>query len=100
MLYQKFDKFIKFIEIFDQMSKDLNIGRLTNQEKDILLSLHKITNNNNNNNNKIDIRSIQFLSYEGKVIPKSTLYKTLKSLCDKNIIKYLGSQRSSIYELK
>ena len=96
MLYQKFDKFIKFIEIFDQMSKDLNIGRLTNQEKDILLSLHKITNYNN----KIDIRSIQFLSYEGKVIPKSTLYKTLKSLCDKNIIKHLGSQRSSIYELK
>ena len=96
MLYQKFDKFIKFIEIFDQMSEDLNIGRLTNDEKDILFSLHKISKNKN----KIDIRSIEFFSYEGRIIPKSTLYKTLKSLCDKNIIKHLGSQRSSIYELK
>ena len=95
MLYQKYDKFVKFIEIFDQMSKDLKIGRLTNHEKDILLSLHK-----NSKNNQVDIRNIVFKNFDGQSIPKSSLYKGLKNLCNKNIINHLGSQRSSIYELK
>tara|TARA_B110000881_G_C18197300_1_gene327769 strand:- start:236 stop:526 length:291 start_codon:yes stop_codon:yes gene_type:complete len=96
MLFQKYVKFIQFIEIFDQMSKDLDIGRLTNHEKDTLLSLYRSSKDEKN----IDIRSINFISYNGTAIPRSTLYKALKSLCDKNIIKRLGSQRSSIYKLK
>ena len=43
MLSQKYVKFIQFIEIFNQMSKDLDIGRLTNHEKDTLLILLAIT---------------------------------------------------------
>ena len=95
MSYQKYDKLVKFIEIFDQMSKDLDIGRLTNYEKDILLSLFK-----NSHNNQVDIRNIDFKNFYGQSIPKSSLYKSLKNLCNKNIITHLGSQRSSIYELK
>ena len=41
----KTSKIVKLIEIFDQMSKDLSIGRLSNFEKDVLLNLHKETNN-------------------------------------------------------
>ena len=95
MSYQKYDKLVKFIEIFDQMSKDLDICRLTNYEKDILLSLYK-----NSHHNQVDIRNIDFKNFYGQSIPKSSLYKSLKNLCNKNIITHLGSQRSSIYELK
>ena len=95
MSYQKYDKLVKFIEVFDQMSKDLDIGRLTNYEKDILLSLYK-----NSHHNQVDIRNIDFKNFYGQSIPKSSLYKSLKNLCNKNIITHLGSQRSSLYELK
>ena len=37
---KKKDNFVKILLMFDQMSKDLSIGRLTNSEKDILLKLH------------------------------------------------------------
>tara|TARA_B110000503_G_scaffold140406_1_gene231223 strand:- start:6216 stop:6455 length:240 start_codon:yes stop_codon:yes gene_type:complete len=78
------------------MSKDLEIGRLSNYKKDVLLNLNKKTNNKNN---KINIKSIKFLDYNGDIISKSTLYKSLKSLCDKDLITHLGTKRSSIYKL-
>lgn len=93
----KIDKLGKLIEIFDKMSKDLNFGRLTNSEKDVLLnisrqySLKKLP--------VINIKEINFVDYEGKPIAKSTLYKVLKNLCDKNLISHLGSVRSSRYKL-
>jgi predicted transcriptional regulator len=92
----KTSKIVKLIEIFDQMSKDLSIGRLSNFEKDVLLNLHKETNNKKV---KVNIKNINFLDYNGYTISKSTLYKALKSLCDKNLITHLGTKRSSIYKL-
>lgn len=92
----KTSKIVKLIEIFDQMSKDLHIGRLSNFEKDVLLNLHKETNNKKV---KVNIKNINFLDYNGYTISKSTLYKALKSLCDKNLITHLGTKRSSIYKL-
>jgi predicted transcriptional regulator len=92
----KTSKIVKLIEIFDQMSKDLSIGRLSNFEKDVLLNLHKETNNKKV---KVNIKNINFLDYNGYTISKSTLYKALKSLCDKNLISHLGTKRSSIYKL-
>ena len=92
----KTSKIIKLIEIFDQMSKDLSIGRLSNFEKDVLLNLHKETNNKKV---KVNIKNINFLDYNGYTISKSTLYKALKSLCEKNLITHLGTKRSSIYKL-
>jgi predicted transcriptional regulator len=92
----KASKIVKLIEIFDQMSKDLSIGRLSNFEKDVLLNLHKETNNKKV---KVNIKNINFLDYNGYTISKSTLYKALKSLCEKNLITHLGTKRSSIYKL-
>ena len=94
----KTSKIVKLIEIFDQMSKDLEIGRLSNYEKDVLLNLHKETNNKKVKV-KVNIKNINFLDYNGYIISKSTLYKALKSLCDKNLISHLGTKRSSIYKL-
>lgn len=92
----KTSKIVKLIEIFDQMSKDLSIGRLSNFEKDVLLNLHKETNNKKV---KVNIKNINFLDYNGYTISKSTLYKALKGLCEKNLITHLGTKRSSIYKL-
>ena len=92
----KVSEFVKFIEIFDQMSKDLKIGRLSNYEKDVLINLYKKTNNKNI---EINIKNIKFIDFKGKPIPKSTLYKALKGLSDKNLILHLGTERSSIYKL-
>jgi len=92
----KTSKLVKLIEIFDQMSKDLDIGRLSNYEKDVLLNLYKKTDNKKI---KVNIKSIKFLDYNGDNISKSTLYKALKNLRDKNLITHLGTERSSIYEL-
>ena len=92
----KTSKIVKLIEIFDQMSKDLEIGRLSNYEKDVLLNLHKETDNKKV---KVNIKNINFLDYNGYTISKSTLYKALKSLCEKNLITHLGTKRSSIYKL-
>ena len=92
----KTSKIVKLIEIFDQMSRDLSIGRLSNFEKDVLLNLHKETNNKKV---KVNIKNINFLDYNGYTISKSTLYKALKSLCEKNLITHLGTKRSSIYKL-
>ena len=93
----KIDKLGKLIEIFDQMSKDLNFGRLSNSEKDVLLNISK--QYSLKKQQEINIKEINFVDYDGKPIAKSTLYKVLKSLCDKNLISHLGSLRSSRYKL-
>ena len=93
----KINKLGKLIEIFDEMSKDLNLGRLSNSETDVLLSISKKYSTINSKN--INIKDMEFIDYYGKPIAKSTLYKVLKSLCDKNLISPLGSERSSLYKL-
>jgi predicted transcriptional regulator len=97
ILETKIDKLGKLIEIFDQMSKDLNFGRLSNSEKDVLLNISK--QYSLKKQQEINIKEINFVDYAGKPIAKSTLYKVLKNLCDKNLISHLGSERSSTYKL-
>ena len=87
----------KILQMFDDMSKDLRIGRLTNSEKDILL---KINNEiKSKGNDFVDIRLIKFHDFFGEPIPRSTLYKSLKSLVKKKLVKHLGSERSSLYSV-
>ena len=93
----KINKLGKLIEIFDEMSKDLNLGRLSHSETDVLLSISK--NYYAVNSKHINIKDINFIDYNGNPIAKSTLYKVLKSLCNKNLITHLGSERSSLYKL-
>ena len=93
----KINKLGKLIEIFDEMCRDLNMGRLSNSETDVLLSISKKYPTTNSKN--INIKDIEFTDFNGKPIAKSTLYKVLKSLCDKNLISHLGSERSSLYKL-
>ena len=93
----KINKLGKLIEIFDKMSKDLNLGRLSNAETDVLLNISKKYSTINSKN--INIKDIEFVDYNGKRIAKSTLYKVLKSLSKKNLISHLGSERSSLYKL-
>ena len=93
----KINKLGKLIEIFDEMSKDLNLGRLSNSETDVLLSISKKYSALNSKN--FNIKDIEFVDYNGKPIAKSTLYKVLKNLCDKNLISRYGSERSSLYKL-
>ena len=93
----KTNELFKILQMFDDMSKDLKIGRLTNSEKDILLKInHEIKNKGND---FVDIRLIKFNDFFGEPIPRSTLYKSLKSLAKKKLIKHLGSQRSSLYSV-
>lgn len=94
---KKKDDFVKILLMFDQMSKDLSIGRLTNSEKDILLKLHNELANKEKK--LVDIRLIKFKDYFGKPIPRSTVYKSLKSLLKKRLIKHIGSVRSSLYSI-
>ena len=97
ILVSKINKLGNLIEIFDEMSKDLNFGRLSNSEKDVLLNISR--QYSLKKQQEINIKEINFVDYEGKPIAKSTLYKVLKSLCDKNLISHLGSLRSSRYKL-
>ena len=90
-------EFVHILQMFDDMSKDLRIGRLTNSEKDILL---KINNEiKSKGNDFVDIRLIKFHDFFGDPIPRSTLYKSLKSLVKKKLVKHLGSERSSLYSV-
>ena len=94
---KKTNELFKILQMFDDMSKDLRIGRLTNSEKDILLKInHEIKSKGNN---FVDIRLIKFHDFFGEPIPRSTLYKSLKSLVKKKLIKHLGSERSSLYSV-
>jgi hypothetical protein len=97
ILEPKINKLAKLIDIFDEMSKDLNFGRLSNSEKDVLLNISR--QYSLKKQQEINIKEINFVDYEGKPIAKSTLYKVLKSLCNKNLISHLGSLRSSRYKL-
>ena len=55
---KKTNELFKILQMFDDMSKDLRIGRLTNSEKDILL---KINNEiKSKGNDFVDIRLIKF----------------------------------------
>ena len=96
MKISKINKIVKLIEIFDKMSDDLKIGRLSNIDKDVIINLHK---NKNKENFVVNIKDIKFIQVNGKSIKKSTLYKSLRNLCDKNLISHYGSQRSSTYKL-
>ena len=91
----KIDKIIDIIKILDQMSQDLKIGRLSGVDKDVLTNLYS---HYDRNNNKINIKNLEFIDFNGNVISKSTLYKSLKFLCEKKIISHLGSSRSCIYK--
>ena len=94
---KKTNELFKILQMFDDMSKDLRIGRLTNSEKDILL---KINNEiKSKGNDFVDIRLIKFHDFFGDPIPRSTLYKSLKSLVKKKLVKHLGSERSSLYSV-
>ena len=94
---KKTNELFKILQMFDDMSKDLRIGRLTNTEKDILL---KINNEiKSKGNDFVDIRLIKFHDFFGEPIPRSTLYKSLKSLVKKKLVKHLGSERSSLYSV-
>ena len=93
----KVNKLTKLLEIFDEMSKDLKFGRLSNTEKDVLLNISR--QYSLQNDSEINIKNINFTDYEGKPIAKSTLYKVLKNLCEKNLISHFGSVRSSRYKL-
>ena len=94
---KKTNEFFEILQMFDDMSKDLRIGRLTNSEKDILL---KINNEiKSKGNDFVDIRLIKFYDFFGEPIPRSTLYKSLKSLVKKKLVKHLGSERSSLYSV-
>ena len=94
---KKTNELFEILQMFDDMSKDLRIGRLTNSEKDILL---KINNEiKSKDNNFVDIRLIKFHDFFGEPIPRSTLYKSLKSLVKKKLVKHLGSERSSLYSV-
>ena len=91
------NELFKILQRFDDMCKDLRIGRLTNSEKDILLKInHEIKNKGNG---FVDIRLIKFHDFFGEPIPRSTLYKSLKSLVKKKLVKHLGSERSSLYSV-
>ena len=91
------NELFKILQMFDDMSKDLRIGRLTNSEKDILLKInHEIKSKGND---FVDIRLIKFHDFFGDPIPRSTLYKSLKSLVKKKLVKHLGSERSSLYSV-
>ena len=96
MKISKINKIVKLIEIFDKMSDDLQFGRLSNIDKDVIINLH---NNKNKENFVVNIKDIKFIQVDGKSIKKSTLYKSLRNLCDKNLISHYGSQRSSTYKL-
>ena len=91
-IFESLPKKLSIINIFKWLSKNSGF----NFEKDVLLNLHKETNNKKV---KVNIKNINFLDYNGYTISKSTLYKALKSLCDKNLITHLGTKRSSIYKL-
>ena len=94
---KKTGEFVHILQMFDNMSKDLRIGRLTNSEKDILL---KINNEiKSKDSDFVDIRLIKFYDFFGEPIPRSTLYKSLKSLVKKKLVKHLGSERSSLYSV-
>ena len=94
---KKTNELFKILQMFDDMSKDLRIGRLTNSEKDILLKInHEIKSKGND---FVDIRLIKFHDFFGDPIPRSTLYKSLKSLVKKKLVKHLGSERSSLYSV-
>jgi hypothetical protein len=93
----KINKLGKLIEIFDEMSKDLKFGRLSNAEKDVLLNLSR--QYSSNKNIEINIKNIKFSDFNGNPIAKSTLYKVLKTLCNKNLITHLGTKRSCTYKL-
>ena len=91
----KIDKIIEIIKILDEMSQDLKIGRLSGVDKDVLTNLYS---NYDKANNRINIKNLKFIDFEGKIISKSTLYKSLKFLCEKKTISHLGSSRSCIYK--
>ena len=91
----KIDKIIDIIKILDKMSQDLKIGRLSGIDKDVLTNLYS---HYDRNNNKINIKNLEFIDFNGNIISKSTLYKSLKFLCEKKLISHLGSSRSCIYK--
>ena len=93
----KTNELFKILQMFDDMSKDLRIGRLTNSEKDILLKINSEIKSKGND--YVDIRLIKFHDFFGEPIPRSTLYKSLKSLVKKKLVKHLGSERSSLYSV-
>ena len=87
--------FADLIQITQSMESDLSLGTLTQTDRQVLATIVLISDDGKIDALLDDIKSHNLVM----TIPTPSLYKSIKRLIEKGVVRKVGSQRSGIYQL-
>ena len=87
--------FADLLKVTQSMEADLGLSALTQTDKQVLASVVLITEDGSRDALPDDIRTHSLVD----ALPTPSLYRSLKTLIQKGIVKRAGSERSGIYRL-
>jgi|GEM_PF-1673200 hypothetical protein len=87
-------EYIDLIRSLDSLNIRLGIKHLTASETAILLA---IANNELTNNSHTSLADLTLSKTDIRLIPRATLFRCLRTLTEKSLIKHVGNKRSGEY---
>ena len=85
----------RLLQLVRSMEGDLGIGSLSKAEKALFTSITDLCGNSETNINLNDILNHNDI----KTMPQATVYKCLRELQNKNLIRHEGTRGSGMYRL-
>jgi hypothetical protein len=85
----------RLLQLVRSIESDLGIGSLSKAEKSLFTSITDLCGNSDTTISLNDILSHQDI----KTMPQATIYKCLRELQNKNLIRHEGTRGSGIYRL-
>ncbi len=87
--------FADLLQITQSMESDLGLGALTQTDRQVLSTIVLISDDGRADAVLDDIRTHSLVI----TIPTPSLYRSIKSLIQKGMVRKVGSERSGIYNL-
>ena len=87
--------FADLLKVIQSMETDLGLSALTQTDKQVLASVVLITKDGRRDALLEDIKTHSLVD----TIPTLSLYRSLKTLIQKEMVQKVGSERSGIYRL-
>ena len=89
-------KYAELLSSLEKLNNRLGISHLTATETTIFLA---IANNDLSENVPATLTDLVFSNPEIRSIPRATLFRCLRTLAEKSLIKHIGNKRSGKYRL-
>lgn len=89
-------EYAELLSSLEKLNNRLGISRLTATETTIFLA---IANNDLSENTPATLSDLMLSNPDIRSIPRATLFRCLRTLAEKSLIKHIGNKRSGKYQL-